>query len=96
MNNLRVYFRTFSNQEIRHIDLRPINFSCSEPVKMLDINAGGSGDVTGRFENYSQKANLDLIRDSFGNTVFLRNIPEEVLVDLSKYPETTFCTDSKR
>ena len=96
MNNLRVYFRTFSNPEMRYIDLEPINFSCSEPVKMLDINAGGSGDVTGCFENYSQEVNLDLIRDSFNDTVFLRNIPEEVLVDLSKYPDTTFCTDSKR
>jgi choloylglycine hydrolase len=95
MWNLKVYFRTFSKQKTRYIDVHLMNFSCSEPVKVLDINAGNSGDVTGKFKNYSQKVNLDLIRHSFRGTSFLMNTPEEDMIKLSKYPESFSCTEKK-
>src|SRR5437660_1560998 len=40
-----VYFRTEGNQAIRRVALAGLDFSCGTPVKMLDVTAGGVGEV---------------------------------------------------
>lgn len=50
---LRAYFRTKTNQKVRFFDLNACDFSCSKPVKMLDVNENLSGDVAGHFKDYS-------------------------------------------
>ena len=65
IQKLRIYFRTFSNTKIRYIDLHSFDFSCQSPVKVMDMNLAGSGDITGNFLNYTQQANFNLIRHSF-------------------------------
>jgi hypothetical protein len=56
--SLKVYFRTNQNPEIRRVDFDNLDFSCQTPVKMLDVHAPGSGDVSGEFELYNHKASL--------------------------------------
>ncbi len=46
INNLRIYLRSFENPKIRYINLNSFDFSCKTPVKVLDIQADLSGDVT--------------------------------------------------
>ncbi len=65
------------------------DFSCKTPIKVLEIQADLSGDVTKKFINYTQQINRKLL----GNTTPLLNLPEDVLDKLSKYPETTICTN---
>lgn len=91
VKNLRVYFRTFTNDRIRHVDLQSFDFACQAPVKVLDIDVDESGDVTHLFQIYTQQMNLDLIRHSFQETYFLRDIPDDVLEELSRYPESARC-----
>lgn len=91
IQNRRVYFRTFSNKQIRYVDLRGFDFSCQTPIKVLDLEEPGSGDVTPDFKNYTQKLNLDLIRYSFKKTRFLAGVPDKDLEALSKYPEKARC-----
>jgi hypothetical protein len=93
IQNLRVYFRTFANKQIRYVDLHSFDFSCQAPVKVLDMNFDVSGDMTDHFHDYTRKMNLELIRHSFKGTYFLRNIPDGVLEELSKYPEGTCCNE---
>ena len=76
--------------------MQSFDFSCSEPVKVLDINAGGSGNVTSNFQNYSQQVNLDLIRNVFKNTPILSTAPDDVMEKLSRYPETNSCIEEKK
>ncbi len=87
--NLRIYFRTFANQQIRHLDLASFDFSGSTPAKMLDINARLSGDVARDFIDYTSGANRDLIFNVFHRVEFLKAIPDEQLEALAQYPETT-------
>jgi choloylglycine hydrolase len=89
--NLRAYFRTFSKQQMRYVDLKAFDFSCSEPVKVLDINIDFSGDITERFYDYTQQLNLDLISYAFKGTYFLSGMPDYILEQFSKYPESTLC-----
>ena len=88
IKNLKVYFRTRGNEQIRYFALSSFDFSCKTPIKILDIQADLSGDVSKKFIDYTQQINRKLL----GNTPLL-NLPEDVLDKLSKYPETTICNE---
>lgn len=92
MQNLRAFFRTLSNQQIRYVDLKPFDLSCAKPVKVLDIHAQLSGDVTDNFIDYTRQINRNLIGNAFRKTVFLYHVTGRFLDKLAQYPESTICT----
>ena len=61
------------------------------PVKVLDVNADMSGDVTNRFSDYTYSANRDLIGRSFSKTGFLSEIPDERLDAIARLPDRFEC-----
>ena len=87
----RIYFRTMQSAEIKIIDAKAFNYSCGTAVKIFDLNAQQSGDVTGKFVDYSRKANRDLIERSFNGTDFLKAIPAALRNMLASYPEQFYC-----
>lgn len=91
IQNLRVYFRTFSNRQIKFVDLHRLDFSCQPPVKASTMDLDASGNITDHFRDYTQQMNLESIRHSFKGTDFLKNIPDSVLEELSTYPESMRC-----
>jgi choloylglycine hydrolase len=50
--NLRAYYRTNRNHDIRWVDLKDFDLRCGAPVKMLDIHDGGPGDVADEFFDF--------------------------------------------
>jgi choloylglycine hydrolase len=46
-SNLLIHFRTHGNPEIRVVRFESFDFSCATPVKILDITADVSRDVSG-------------------------------------------------
>ena len=60
IKNLKVYFYTRGNEQIRYFALSSFDFSCKTPVTILDINSNLSGDVATNFVNCTHKANRDL------------------------------------
>jgi len=89
--NLRINFRTHGNPEIRVINLDAFDFSCATPVKIFDVAANFSGDISGNFVDYTWKKNRDLIENAFTKTVFFPKLSDEQLDTLSKYPEMFVC-----
>ncbi len=87
----RIYFRTFANSQVRYFDLKTFDFSCGTPVKVLDINVDGSGDVTKKFVEYTRQLNRGLIENAYKQTEFLANIPDDVLDRIAAYPESAVC-----
>lgn len=57
--NLRVYFRTYRNPHIRYVDFAELDFSCNAPVMMLDVHAGGEGDISDDLVVYSHEMALE-------------------------------------
>jgi hypothetical protein len=57
--NLRIYFRTYRNPQIRYIDFAELDFSCNTPAMMLDVHAEGKGDISDDLMVYSHKIALD-------------------------------------
>ena len=57
--SLRIYFRTNRNTQVRYVDFSKLDFSCNAPIRMLDIHAELSGDISRAFQEYSHKASID-------------------------------------
>lgn len=87
----RIHFRAKSRTTLRVADLSRFDFSCRTPVKVLDINAPGEGDVTGKFADYSIEANQKLIQTVFGKLRFLMPYKGLASTVLAAYPDTTLC-----
>lgn len=72
----KIYFRSLAAPAIKIINAKTFDYSCGAgAVKILDLNTAKTGDVSNAFENYSSKANRDLIERSFDGTPFLRGVP---------------------
>ena len=92
--NLSTYFRTLGNQRIRHFDLKSFDLSCSTPVRVLDVQAELSGDISGEFIDYTYQINRNLVGEAFRKTPPLSHFPNGYLDIRASYPdEMTFCTD---
>ncbi|MBZ0204552.1 MAG: linear amide C-N hydrolase [Ignavibacteria bacterium] len=94
IKNLKMYFKTEANKNIKNIDLAGIDFECTSPVKMLDINYTVPGSVNGAMINYEFQVNRDLIEESYGNVEFLKKISIEVKDRTAQYPEKLTCNGS--
>ncbi|HEX7181067.1 MAG TPA: linear amide C-N hydrolase [Thermoanaerobaculia bacterium] len=90
LRSKRVHYRTRENRAIRRFDLAAFDFSCSTPVKVLDIHQG-AGDVARRFAAYRPEANRDLVARSFRGTEFLAGVPSEEIAAVAAHPQSTSC-----
>jgi penicillin V acylase-like amidase (Ntn superfamily) len=90
-HNLSIHFRTHGNREIRTVRLSSFDFSCATPVKILDITAKLSGDVSESFADYTPQINRSMIENAFTKTVYLPRFLAEQLDTLSQYPDTIVC-----
>ena len=89
--NRRIHFRTHGNPGIRVIRFGAFDFSCKTPVKVLDVTANLSGDVTGKFVDYTRQGNRELIENAFTKTVFFPRYSANQLDVLAEYPDTFVC-----
>jgi choloylglycine hydrolase len=87
---LRVSFRTSDHPELRTVELAAFDRSCRAPVKMLDLQAALSGDVTNRFVDYQDKANERLIEQT--TAPIAKSLPPGALKLLASYPSKLACT----
>jgi choloylglycine hydrolase len=95
LNELRVLFRTALNQRTRYLSLAEFDFSCSKPVKILDIQAPLSGSVGDKFIDYTASRNRDLIEKAFKKTTSLSNLPSYLVDEYSLYSESLVCTEER-
>jgi penicillin V acylase-like amidase (Ntn superfamily) len=88
----RIYFRTLQSFQIKSVDARAFDYTCGTPLKMFDMNAKESGDVTAKFTDYTRKANRDLIERSFNGTSFLKDVTAMERFYMASYPESFKCS----
>lgn len=70
VNRLQIYFRTNDSHNLRIINLKSFDFSCSTPVKVLDINKPLSGDATEAFIDYTPQINNKFVKNNFKKTPY--------------------------
>jgi len=102
MKNLHVYIRTNQSREVRHFNLKSFDLSCDSPVKMIDIHADLSGDITNDFVDYTVDLNKKFVKmdiegiiknsPPFEQQLISNGISKEILIDrLARYSESTVC-----
>jgi len=96
LRGLSVHFKTSESPGIKRLGLAEFNFSPSLPCLILDMDTAGPGDVHELFADYSTEANRKLIFESWRNTAFLADTPEEILNQLAEYPESIVAITSKQ
>jgi penicillin V acylase-like amidase (Ntn superfamily) len=86
----RVHWRTRENPQIRSVALSAFDFSCGQPVEILEIHQG-KGDVARAFTRYTPEANRRLIQGSYEKVRSQVEVrPEELAATLAQ-PERTRC-----
>ena len=87
----KIFFRSMQSPAIKTIDVKSFDYSCGTAVKIFDINAKTSGDVTAKFTDYTREANRDLIERSFKGTPFLKDVPAVAKDFYASYAENFTC-----
>jgi penicillin V acylase-like amidase (Ntn superfamily) len=87
----KIHFRTFANSNRRSVALAGCDFDCDTAVRVLDINAALSGDVTKQFVPYTYDMNRRLIEKAFDGTSFLKTVSSQTRANVAEYPEGLEC-----
>jgi len=89
IQNQRINFHTFGNENRRYVDLSSFDFSCSTPVKVLDVQQDLSGDISDNFIDYTYEINRDLIEKAYAGY----DVSDQFLDAIAGCPETTVCSE---
>lgn len=89
ITNLKLYFSTKSNSNIREINFNDFEDNCSTKAKLLDIQTSSEGIVNKSFVDYSIQENSKCIYKFYGFET--NKIPKEEMEFLSFYPELFQC-----
>ena len=86
----KVWFRTHASAKVKSVDLTKFDASCGSAVRVLDIDSPLPGESSDRFEDYTDAANLRLVK--LGLAPFLDQLPPGTDVKLAGYPSRLPCT----
>jgi len=93
IDNLKVYYKTFNNKNIRSFNISSFDFSCNTQVKFLDIRQDTSGNISKAFIDYKKETNDTFINKFRSIIPRLSRAPEKTVKMIMNYPETTACTN---
>jgi len=89
IKNMKIYFKTKSNKNIRIININSFDFECGTNTKIYDLLLKGKGNINKDFIIFNSKIN----REKMENAVKLNKIflPEEILDRLYNYHKIIEC-----
>ncbi len=88
--NLRAYFKTRRNSQIRWVDLSNLELRCGQPVMMMDIHDGGPGDVADDLIDFDSQLNRFHL-ERFLNTWGVNIPPASVTWILNHFESFELC-----
>lgn len=91
IKNLTIYFKSNKNKEARNILLSSLDFICSTPVKIIDINTTATGNINDKMHQYSYGDNRNLIDSSYSNVGFLMSVSKTERDFIASYPDKMIC-----
>lgn len=93
LKDYSIHFKTYSNQRIRSINIRSLDYSCKTPVGVIDLDKDLFGDVTDYFIEYKREYNRELIENIFRSVSIDLITQWELREKLLVYPEMNQCTN---
>jgi choloylglycine hydrolase len=86
-----IHATTRDNPVKMYVRFEELDFDCETPVRIVDVNQAAPGDLATQMKIYREADNLELIRASFSETGFLRNVPESTIRRAAAYPRSATC-----
>jgi choloylglycine hydrolase len=74
----RVLWKTPNNTWVRWLDLRALDLSSDTPTQVLDVEAGGAGDMSALLEDYTVEGNRALVTAVLGAATEDSTVVEEL------------------
>lgn len=90
IKNMKVYYTTLDNSDVRRLSLNEFNFACDAPSLYIDIEEGMQGKKV-EFKPYSPEENDKLVTKAFSRVDFLLGVSKYERELVSRYPETVQC-----
>ena len=87
----KIHFRTMQSTSIKSIDTLAFDYTCGGAVKIFDVNSKAAGDVSGKFSDYTRRANRDLIERAFNGTPFLKSVPASSRDEMAAFADNFTC-----
>lgn len=85
----RVHFRTRKHPTLKTISLDRFPPGCGEPVQVLDLASGATGDVTSQFQPYRPETNRALVEATLKP---LRSaLPSGIARRVAEHPDSSTC-----
>lgn len=97
LTDRKVLFKTRQAPGIKSLSLNSLDFSCSTPVEILDLNSRVSGNIRPALTKYKIAANAKIVKES--QKFISQRLPPKVAKAMEKgatyYPESTKCVKKK-
>lgn len=94
VQDMKLFFKTFENRNIRAVEFDRFDFTCSLPALVLDMGRDLSGDTSDKFVEYTPAINEELVTSTiaaYNRAGFLTEIPEMAVQIIVSYPESLRC-----
>lgn len=90
---LVIHVQSTRQQTINPIQLKRLNYSCTESAGFVDIHSDRREKQDNPFGPYSSGKNADLVNAAVTQTPFLQNLPPEAFEPRIAYPQNAVCTE---
>jgi choloylglycine hydrolase len=87
ITEMKIYFRTNTNKEIRSLNFRDFDYACNGEALRLDIHS----NLTSPFLPADYSGSYKLISDVCNNVEFLKGLPEEARIATAQFGINVQC-----
>lgn len=89
IKNMQIHFKTFSNQNIKTIDVKNLDYSCNSKTQIYDLQSVSSGNITNMFTNFSHCKNKKKMKDAMHTNEI--QVPFYIMSKFFKYHRKCKC-----
>ncbi len=89
-----VHYRTLESPDRRYVRMQALDFACDALPLSIDLDAGGTGDMTDLLAPLDRATNRDLIRSSYAKTRHVGPVSDEALDRVASYPDRMECASA--
>ncbi len=82
---LRVFYRSLGNTNIRSFDLKKLDLSRDAPVRIIEIEHDGEGDVTDKFKEFNTGVVFAVFYSSFEQSPFIKRVDSAQILHRATY-----------
>ena len=91
IQNHRIWYMTRNQKTIKAINMKAIDFACSTPIMIYNIDSPVGAKATDGFVKYDYQSNRTMVEKAFKINPLKPKVSGERLERMAKYPETFVC-----